>query len=411
MDQPKSKPVNLTSDVDQSDPQRPIRDLIESACQRYGIQVPRQNAIIKNACSVIPPLIEKMSEKEFYQWFCPVWQSFEYLYSDGGTENDWAQLVGQFASLLTEYPQEQGGFNHPSLRAMCVSFMMNSLNNHPLAQSYALRMLLNFAIKTELCKDETFVHWLINFMKHRIDNMISNYQSDGQNKDIQKQQSQIFTIACITFFDSIPVFDTVCALSILQFYDTSEFTQILQSKSQKKEDEENKQNRLKSIAAKTFNTALLDDSFFTFEIIRKTKLIYNYLNENQRKLLQIFVDGEIRDFEAFVKSSQEYINQDKLNLDKMKDKILVLSFVSLAHGKSTLAFTEAMERLNLDKYHMKRLCVRINSTDVAKLAIDSVNEQVIVEYCQPRLMTDDVWNSMASRLQNLAKSLLIESNK
>ena len=409
MSQPKSTPVY---DEDQTDTQKPIRDLIASACQRYELPIPTsQQGITKNACSIIPTLIEKMSEKDFYQWFCPLWQSFEYLYLDGGTEDGWAQLVGQFASVLTETPQEEGGFNHPSLRAMCVSFMMNSLNNHPLAQSYALRMLLNFAIKTELYQEKTFVRWLINFMKNRIDNMISNYSSHGQNKDIQKQQSQIFTIACVTFFDSIPVFDTLCALSILQFFGTTDFTQILQSKSQKEEDETNKQNHLKSIAAKTFHISLLDDTFFTFEIIRKTKLIYDNLNENQQKLLQIFVDGKIQDFENFVKSSQDYINTDKLDIDTMRDKILVLSFVSLVHGKKVISFSEVMKDLDLDKYHVKRLCVRINSTDVAKLSIDSVNEQIIIEYCQPRLMTDDVWNNMASRLNSLAKSLLPESNK
>ena len=289
--------------------------------------------------------------------------------------------------------------------------MMNSLNNHPLAQSYALRMLLNFAIKTELYQDKIFVRWLINFMKHRIDNMISNYQSDGQNKDIQKQQSQIFTTACVTFFDSIPVFDTLCALSILQFYENKEFTQILQSKTQKKEDETDKQSRLKSIAAKTFNTSLLDDTFFTFEIIRKTKLIYNNLNENQQKLLQIFVEGKVQDFDNFVKESQDYISSDKLDVDKMRDKILVLSFVSLAHGKKEINFTDVMSGLDLDKYHVKRLCVRINSTDVAKLSIDSVQEKIVIDYCQPRLMTDDVWDNMAHRLNSLAKSLLPESNK
>lgn len=405
MDQRKKEEPKNIQDEDESDP---IKNLINSACKKYDIPIPTTPYTIKNASSVIPPLIEKMSEKDFYQWFCPIWQSCEFLYSDA-PEDEWASLIGQFATPLTEYPKEKGGYEHPTLRAMCVSFMMNSLNSHTLSQSYALRMLLNFAIKTELYQDKVFVSWLINFMRHRIDNMISNYQSAG-NKEIQKQQSQIFTLACITFFDSIPLFDTVCCLSVLQFFGTSEFTQILQSKSQKSEDETNKQNRLKSIATKTFNTSLLDDTFFTFEVIRKTKLIYANLNEKQQKLLQIFVDGNISDFEAFVKESQDYINQDKLNLDKMRDKILVLSFVSLVHGKSIISFDDVMKGLNLDKYQMKRLCVRINSTDVAKLSIDSVNEQVIVEYCQPRLLTDDVWNSMALRLKNLAKSLLTETN-
>lgn len=408
MDQPKKEPINIP-DEDQSDPHKPIQNLIDSACKKYGVPIPNSPAIIKNATSIIPQLIDKMSEKDFYQWFCPVWQSCEFLYSDGALENDWASLVGQFASPLTEQPKEQGGHDHPSLRAMCVSFMMNSLNNHPLSQSYALRMLLNFAIKTELYQDKIFVSWLINFMKHRIDNMISNYQSDV-NKERQKQQSQIFATACVTFFDSIPVFDTLCCLSVLQFFGTSEFTQILQSKTQKAEDEANKQNHLKSIAEKTFNTSLLDDSFFTFEVIRKTKLIYINLNEKQQKLLQIFVDGSMSDFEAFVKESQDYINQNKFNLDKMRDKILILSFVSLVHGKPVVSFAEVMKGLNLNKTQMKRLCVRINSTDVAKLAIDSVNEQIVIEYCQPRLMTDDVWNNMATRLQTLAKSLLTEIN-
>ncbi|OHT11794.1 hypothetical protein TRFO_18696 [Tritrichomonas foetus] len=369
-----------------------IENLIKSACEKYNLERPSNPAIIDQTKLVIRPLLQKMESKEFYQWFCPIWQNFEDLYSLEENETAWPELVGKIASALTERDSEDEEFRNPILCAMCVSYMLASLNSHVVAQSYALRMLLLFATRTELSQNVPFIHWLLNFMQHRIDNMIE-IRDD--------KQRELFTSVCVGLFDSIPVFDSLCSRSILKFFGTSEFTQILYNNKDQK-------SHLESIATKTFNTTLSDDSFFVFETIHKTKLVYEFLTKDQQDLLKIFVSGGIGDFEAFVESHKDYIAKDNLDIETMRDKILVLSFVSLAHGKKSIGFPEAQKGLNLDKLSVKRLCVRINSTNAAKLSIDSVNEKIIIDYCQPRLMTDDVWGSMASRLQELAQSLVPE---
>lgn len=379
-----------TSEIDQTDITRDqILILIKSACERYKVPQPTRPAIIDVTSDIIRPLLQTMEEKDFYQWFCPIWQSFEYLYSSDSNESSWIELVGKFAKALTERQSEEEEFNHPSLRAMCVSFMMNSLNNHVVSQSYALRMLLLFATRTELCQDKVFVRWLINFMKQRIDNMMVIDD---------KEQRKLFASVCVGFFDSIPVFDSHCCSSILKFFGSNEFTQILLNNQDEKP-------HLQSIASKSFNTALSDDTFFIFEIISNTKLIYTNLNKDQQELLQVFVNGTVKDFDAFVQNHQDYITRDKLNLQVLRHKILVLSFVSIAHGKKTILFSELYEKLGVDTLQLKKLCVSINSTDVAKLSIDSVNEQIIINYCQPREMTPEVWESMAKGLHALAESI------
>ena len=155
-----------------------IKSLIRSACEKYNVPVPTVEHRTGQVRQVIPPLLQKMEPKDFYQWFCSIWPLFEFLYASMGSadseqdEDEWSDLVGNtFCKQLLDASDEKSSSLQQSLRAMCVSFMMNSLNDHPKAQSFALRMLLLYSIQSGLSQNVSFVRWFLFFMHRRIDNM------------------------------------------------------------------------------------------------------------------------------------------------------------------------------------------------------------------------------------------------
>jgi hypothetical protein len=334
-----------------------------------------------------------MDPRDFYQWFCPIWQDFEFRLLLDCAENEVAYKVGQIAVSLVEVKSPTSStFTHPSLRAMCMSFMMNSLQLHPIAQSYALRMLLRFASLTPLCQEVHFVHWILRFMQKHIESMISI--SDGR---------AVFIDACLVFFKAITTFDAPCILAALKFFGSVEFKKALNSPEQKQ--------ALHQIATATLNGALRErGQYFVFEILQDTTLLSKALTPAQQEILAIFVDGTLDNFDALLAAgTNTYITEAELPVDVLRFKMEILTFVTLAYEKTELSFAEATAALKLSGLELKRLIVQINGkregeTPVAQVRIDSVGEKLIIEYCQPRRFRDETWTSMAIEIRRLLDS-------
>jgi hypothetical protein len=330
-----------------------------------------------------------MKPKRFYQWFCPVWQDFEYVLFDC-REHELSVKVGKIAEALVwaKGTPGQTTFSHQTLRAMCMSFVMNSLHSHPESQAAALRMLLHFATLTDLCHDKQFIHWVLRFMQTRIEPMIQ----------IKEQQPKFCQI-CVDFFKAIGRFDRFCVLAALKFFGAEDFRRTLI-----KVDE--CRPSLKAIATATFNAALVEpNQFFVFEIISDTELIKSNLDDKQLAILEVFVGGTIDHFDKLLASELgKYFDEAVLDIKVLKFKMRVLTFVTIAHGKETIQFDEAAGALKLDVPGLKRLIVQINETSIAQVRLDAVHKICIVEYCQPRRFTDETWAVMASHLDQLMNS-------
>ncbi|KAH0790920.1 eukaryotic translation initiation factor 3 subunit M-like [Histomonas meleagridis] len=377
-----------------------IKEQINSARKKCGMEETPIKDLAFVLQSEIPQFIDKLNPKEFYQWFCPVWQAYDYMYESSSTssekyavsESEWSNLVGKIASALTERKDKSQEFTHPNLRAMCMSFMMSSLTNHLEAQAYALRMLLLFAIRSNLSKNSEFVHWLLQFMIRHIENTITI-----------KQKRELFIDTCVDFFESVPVFDTLCVISILHFYRSPIFRKYLLKNS-------SKSNALANVATKAFNVVLSDETFFVFEVMRDTVLIYNYLTEQQKALLQIFVDGNVQQYNKFVETNKDFIVNNNFDQSKMKTKIMVLTFITLAEGKTEVSFKEVTDQLQISTIDLKKLIVHINSTGVASIKIDSVSQKLLVDQSPTRLFEEKNWEDMSKQITVLINALEKEAN-
>lgn len=374
-----------------------IKSLISEARKKASLPDKEPTDLLRVLKAEIPIYIKKMKPTDFYQWFCPVWQTYQYMYDTSGqtdpsytiNEKEWSRLVGVFASSLIERENENVKFEHENLRAMCMSFMMNSLGNHPNALAYALRMLLVYAIRSDMTQNVDFIHWLLKFMQRHIDNTVSI-----------KENRDIFIESCVEFFAAIPEkhFDSLCSISILKFYKNPMFKQSLQGS---KKNNEN----LKNVATKVFNVTLNDDSFFVFEIMSETELITKNLSQLQMDLLNIYINGGVKQYNDFVKANQSFVAQNKLNTDRMYFKIQALSLFSLVENKTEIDFEEVTNALQISVPNVKRLIISLNSTGVATIKIDSVAKKLFIQQAPTRLFEDKKWKEMSQFISSLITSL------
>jgi hypothetical protein len=376
------------------DDQPTMFSVLKDARAKYGLPEVEIHSSKFNefARADIPVLLARMEPKDFYLWFCQLWQCFEVDAFYESTEEEIARGVGALATGLTENPAgSKDAFQHPSLRAMCMSFMMNGLQTHVLAQSYALRMLLLFAKGTDLCKQRPFVAWILKFMQSRIDSMIGI-----------KDKQDLFVRVCVGFFQAIPAdqYDTNCLLAILRFFGSPEFRKVLENPGKDKE-------ALYQVATATLNAALTQHrEFFLFEIIQNTHVIFANLDDRQREILQIFAEKKLKDFnDLLAAGTNTYIQDVGLALPTLTFNMQVLTFCTICHGKTQVNLADLQTEFELQGIAMKKLLVTINRTNVAKTQIDAVNGVVYIDYCQPRLFTDETWAGMERRLGDLITSL------
>ena len=336
-------------------------------------------------------LVETADEKKFYQMFCPIWQLFDgAIMATVERENEAADYVGNKIIRPLTMHKTGSAFVHERSRAMCVSFVLNSLNHQPLAQTYALRMLLLFATQTSLCTHEPFVEWVLGFMQKQITKMIQ-ISSDRP----------LFIEVCVTFFDSIPakLYNRNTVNAIFKFFGSGEFRREL------KKPRGDLPEKIVRIAKNTLNAAfLLEGELFFFEIIMDTELLFSSLDAKQKELLEVFVKGDVEQFDKLIQTNT-YLRDSNIDVNVARFKIQVLTLVSLCEDKDKVSLADVEKKLKMDSLAVKQLVVKINKTDVARFKIDGLDGALVVEYCQPRRFTDKSWASMAETLDRLIESM------
>lgn len=371
--------------------------LIEDVCEMANHTPPTKDEVdrdtTKQVTNVLTAVLGKLKPKVYYQSFCSIWQCYEYHVLSGMNEKDLDEYIAYIVGQLTTHATAM-----PNLCAMCLSYIMNSLSQHPLAEASAIRLLLEFATKSEIYRDEGFVNWILQFVERRIDKMVSI-----------EEKRDLFIFVCIRFFKTIPaeLYSPACVKCCLRFLSTSKFKNRIKDKKGITPANlplwEEMQTNLPVIATNILNTALtVNGEFFLLEMMNSTNIM-KYLSEEQTNLVNIFINGNVDDFEKFKETSTciSHLNEETLLF-----KIQALTLISLCEGKKTITAAELISALKLKGVlDLRKFIVKINQTDLAKLKMNGVADEVIIEYSQPRQFGKDTWKMMADKLDNLKASI------
>lgn len=354
-----------------------INTCIKTACAALNREPAPDRSIVDKVIQCIKPYGEIAAPNDFYQWFCSMWQSLETLHSQNVTEAEWATLVERVVGEV----QDMAANVNPKLRAMCASYVLASLSTHQVAQTRALRLLIQMSCQYGLVKDKEFFKWIINIMKQRIDAALEI-----------KNNRDLFVETLIDFFYNVEAFnhDSIAVLCHTFSYETFKKTV---DNTKKKQEEKFQQFRAKfaSIAKLAVDSAFNGDNLFDFEILRDAKLLFKELDDKYKSVLTIFVEFGVHDFDAFLTEAPTFIKDNNLNEEKMYNTIRMLTLISLVQGKDEIPLDEAEEKTKLAGLPFKRLVINLNETKNAILKIVSENGHNSIQnkYCQPRLFDKD----------------------
>jgi len=360
----------------------------------------------------ISEYIKKVDPKSFYQWFCPYWQSMEYVYSTGGnmvTDEDWSFLVGKVLDGLILSTEAD-----PKLCAMCCAFVHSSLYSHVIAQTTALRMLIHLAIIRNLSTNPDFFSWLLHLMQDRIDEAIE-----------VKDKRPLFIDVVFQFFASLKSYNELAIITLCRVFSTKKiisyvFPKANELKAAKKEIqrsyssfdlaksiEDCKSNAAK-IAKTVFKSAFQINSIFIFENICDSVILMPNYSPAEKQLLDIFVNGNMNDFLTFISKNKDLVREYDLNISHLREMMEVLVFVSLCSGQKVVSIKEISDACKIKEEDVKTLIPKINQSEVAVVKLNSLTGKADIIHCQPRTFNEKVWESTTERIDNLIK--VIETN-
>lgn len=310
------------------------------------------------------------------------WHYAENLYTTITEARDWVELSSEIIAPF-ELSKE-----HPSLFAMCISYVYRSLANNPDPMRAVLAMMINHARISKICENPEYQQQLFQAIDSQFEEMLSSHDAN-----------YLFTENCLTLFGAIQNnFDENKFLIISKVFRNNTFSTHLGKASFK-----DKNQILKALPKKLLLNSLEFDNPFLFEIISETKLFRKHLQDVDVSLLEIFKAGTLNQFEDFVNSNANYFEAS--NLSKIRTNLKILIFCSLADAEKEIPLDKINEAFQIhSKKELNQVIIQINSRNVGRVLIDGVRKVLIVQKCQPRVFSKEHWEAVLSQIQQLLNS-------
>lgn len=337
-----------------------INACLTTASEKLGMENPKRS-VKDGVLLYMIPYATAVEPGEFYQWFCSAWQGLEALYSAAEVkEGEMTTLVQEIIEKLQDMKENI----NRKLPAMCASYVLASLKPHPVAQTHALRLLIQMSYEFNLTDDPVFFKWIINIMK--------TYIVESVNI---KHNRDRFVETIVNFFSRIKVYNHTSIGVLCTIFNLQKVKKLI------KETDD-----LKLIAKNAVNSALNSTELFDFEVLANTKLIFDALDEPHKQILTIFVMNTVAEFELFLSHYPKFVEENGLDKQQMYLTIRMLTIISLVEGKPDVDLAEAERDTGLSGINFKRLVITLNQTGQTILKIDSrmENSRLVNKYSQPR---------------------------
>lgn len=119
------------------------------------------------------------------------------------------------------------------------------------------------------------------------------------------------------------------------------------------------------------------------------------------KLLSIFTNDSIKEYNALVKASSKVITQQGLDLDVCLDKIRLLAICDLAQGQKEVSFAQLMDTLEVKEVTlMEEIVINAIQSGGIDAKIDQENQVALIRRVTQRKFADVSWREINKTLTN-----------
>mmetsp|Transcript_32640 Transcript_32640/g.71618 ORF Transcript_32640/g.71618 Transcript_32640/m.71618 type:complete len:420 (-) Transcript_32640:50-1309(-) len=122
-------------------------------------------------------------------------------------------------------------------------------------------------------------------------------------------------------------------------------------------------------------------------------------------LLQIFQEGKLEDFEAFVKGNEATLSENGLSKDDCIRHMRLLSLCSLAAEHEEIPYSAIASTLHVDDSEVENWVIAAVSSGLLSAKMDQLQKVVMVESCVVRKFGIEQWKSLQTRLSAWKKNV------
>merc|ERR1712139_133807 len=128
-------------------------------------------------------------------------------------------------------------------------------------------------------------------------------------------------------------------------------------------------------------------------------------NQSLVDLCKLFLNGDVKDLDAFHKKNQAVFKDHDLNFEEAMAKMRLLTLATKVHGKSEITLKEVADALEESEDNVERWVVRALSEGVIDGRIDQLNHKVLVKSAFQREFGKAEWAFLDSKLTQWTDNL------
>jgi len=166
-------------------------------------------------------------------------------------------------------------------------------------------------------------------------------------------------------------------------------------------------NSSKDNAREAIKDAINNESIFNFEELLKLNAIQNLSSEPCFELAKIFLAGNINDYDAFVKSHNNIINELSLNDEECRKKIRMLTLATVVGEEvpGRVNYSVVQEALNIPEEEVELYILDVIRAGLIDAKMNQLDKTIIVNRATPRQFTENEWKKLDTRIDEWKNNL------
>jgi len=122
-------------------------------------------------------------------------------------------------------------------------------------------------------------------------------------------------------------------------------------------------------------------------------------------MLQIFVTGDLNNYIEFYNSNKDFVEKLAVTHEENLRKMRLLTIASVAEGCSEIAFSEVMQKVQLEKDEVEDFIIQAIGSSLIKGKINEPEEKVLINSSINRTFGDPQWAMIKNRLELWQRNL------
>jgi len=171
--------------------------------------------------------------------------------------------------------------------------------------------------------------------------------------------------------------------------------------------DDNTLNSSKDNAREAIKDAINNESIFNFEELLKLRAIQNLSSEPCFELAKVFLAGDIKEYQNFISSHNNILNELSLNGEECAKKIRMLTLVSVVGDEipGRVAYSAVQEALDIPEEEVELIILDVIRAGLIDAKMNQLDKTIIVNRATPRQFTENEWKKLDTRIDEWKNNL------